>query len=488
MSALTQLEQIRQSTTAKPHALSVARTRLTQTLRAAATFPGALRTFRSGSLATGFVNDPVQDGDGGLVIDRRKCPNLGPDGQGDLPQEVVATLRGHLRPILTLRYPRLRLDTSKRGLLIRFNEPLASGEDPTVDLVVALNRVRDNALWIPNLDENRWDPSDPEKHKVLFTSGWETLRRTRRHVVRVAKAQIKQFSAPTVCSFHIATLAWESTVTAEPLDRALYRFYDYAATELSHRFTEDPAGVSEPIRVSNGDRAARHFRRIADAIGRAIDAGEDDRRVSEALGAFGVFWKLMPQLSGSSPSAIHQAFTAGTPLGVTASGRLTTEAENGNPVVKPTRAYGGLRVRQATGPWYGRFSDRLTFERGAKSRYPSLVSLTRRRGRGWEYRLVVNPPGSDSRRLTIEFPLQHPRLPIVRADGPASSPHRYEDGSLCMWYPSDPRDRRWVFSDGLVALIGCAQAHLSKEALWREWCEWPGSEVPHTTSGAHSAV
>ena len=154
----------------------------------------------------------------------------------------------------------------KRGLLVRFNEPLSSGEDSTVDLVVALNRVEALGLWIPNLDRNRWDPSHPERHVELFTSGWPELRQTRQHVVRVAKAHAKQFSEPAVCSFNIAALAWECIELAEPLDRALQRFFDYAATSLAQHLTADPAGVSAPIKVADRNRAVRRFRTVADAL------------------------------------------------------------------------------------------------------------------------------------------------------------------------------------------------------------------------------
>ena len=48
-----------------------------------------------------------------------------------------------------------------------------------------------------------------------------------------------------------------------------------------------------------------------------------------------------------------------------------------------------------------------------------------------------------------------------------------------MWYPKDPVDSRWVFVDGLLALIGLVMAHLFREAWWRETGEWVGEEVPH---------
>ena len=48
-----------------------------------------------------------------------------------------------------------------------------------------------------------------------------------------------------------------------------------------------------------------------------------------------------------------------------------------------------------------------------------------------------------------------------------------------MWYPKDPVRHRWIFKDGLLALIGQIHLHLIKEHLWRELGEWPGDEAPH---------
>jgi len=111
-------------------------------------------------------------------MDRRIFPDLGPDGGGDLPASLVEDLRKWIRPTLQEIYPNVVIRLMKRGLLIVVNEPLASGEDPSVDLVVALNRAEDNALWIPNLERDSWDPGHPERHVELFTAGGESLRRT----------------------------------------------------------------------------------------------------------------------------------------------------------------------------------------------------------------------------------------------------------------------------------------------------------------------
>ena len=316
MTALAQLEELRKKIAADPRSLREASDRLAAVLDAASKHPDALRTYRSGSLASRFTNRPVDDADGGLVIDRRKHPALGPDGGGELPRALVESVHGLIRPLLVEQYPCVRIEKMKRGLLVRFNEPLPSGEDPTVDLVVALNRVDAPGLWIPNLERNRWDPSDPERHVELFTSGWPELRHTRQHVVRVAKAHAKQFSEPAVCSFNIAALAWECIEIVEPLDRALRRFFDYAATSLAQQLTKDPAGVSTPIKVANRNRAVQRFRKVADALDLAIEAGDDDAKVSEIHAATGVFWKLIDPPS-SSIATIHQAITNGDPVSIT---------------------------------------------------------------------------------------------------------------------------------------------------------------------------
>ncbi len=77
-------------------------------------------------------------------------------------------------------------------------------------------------------------------------------------------------------------------------------------------------------------------------------------------------------------------------------------------------------------------------------------------------------------------------VPSVYADGPAESPHRYADGSLCMWYPWGPERARWTRRDGAAALLGYITAHLLREEWWRKTSEWVGDEVPHDGEEAGS--
>ena len=345
MNAHAMVDEIRQRVAARDESLREARQRRDRACQAAASFPGALRTYRAGSLATHFTNDPVSDADAGIVMDRRSRADLGPDGKGELPAQLVEEIRDHIRLQLARLYPDLRVERMKRGLLVRFNQPLRSDEDPTVDLVVALNRVVDDALWIPNLDRNRWDPSHPEKHVELFTAGAEGLRRTRRHVVRLAKAQVQQFDKPHLCSFNLAALAWECIQSAERIDLALWRFFNYAATELAKHLTKDPAGVSSPIRVDDRSLAVDRLARTTRGLRLAIDALDDEDKVQAALAAQGVFWKLVSPPMGRRADDVVSAVRVGAGVSVASGGVLVTgAASRGATAVKPTRAYGGCRV------------------------------------------------------------------------------------------------------------------------------------------------
>jgi len=69
--------------------------------------------------------------------------------------------------------------------------------------------------------------------------------------------------------------------------------------------------------------------------------------------------------------------------------------------------------------------------------------------------------------------------PSIIVDGPKESPHRYGERELCMWYPYDPKENRWIHSDGLLHLLVMIQAHLYREAWWRETDEWLGPQCEH---------
>lgn len=333
--AFTTIEGIRQQIAAHDDALAEARQRRSAVFEAAMSFPGVLRTSPTGSLATGFINHPVDDGDGVMVLDRRAHPDLGPDGGGELPKETIENVQNHIRPILRDAYPDVTVRKMKRGILVKFEEPLDDGQDPTVDLVVALNRSDDDALWIPNLDQDRWDASHPERHVELFTTGSMPLRRTRARVVRVAKAQVKQFSTPTLSSFNVAALAWEVIERSESLDMALQRFFSYAASEIAVHQTDDPAEVSGRIKLPEGlqrQTIVNRLERAADGLEQAIEAVDDEDKVLAALADVFPDYVEEPD-TNSERSALAKALRSGSAVSLPLSTRPTLAA----------RSYGGGR-------------------------------------------------------------------------------------------------------------------------------------------------
>jgi len=139
-----------------------------------------------------------------------------------------------------------------------------------------------------------------------------------------------------------------------------------------------------------------------------------------------------------------------------------------------TRRFIGKR---SGGPWFGDEKVRVLVEARALNYHPSLTSETIHHGR--RYSVVLAVPHYESRLIEILFHIESPNRPNVTADGPADSPHRYEDGRLCMWYPRDAISAKWVVKDGLLSLLGMTAAHLFREAWWRETGEWLGPEFDH---------
>jgi hypothetical protein len=145
------------------------------------------------------------------------------------------------------------------------------------------------------------------------------------------------------------------------------------------------------------------------------------------------------------------------------------------------------RGKRRSGPWWGDERRRLVFELGARRFFPELRgrSVKGARGEGRSYRVRLDVPGFDSRMVEILFSTKAMVYPRVYADGPDGSPHRYrvdgEESRLCIWYPDDPPERRWLFDDGLHRLLGLIAAHLFREAWWREYGEWLGPVSPHVT-------
>jgi hypothetical protein len=61
--------------------------------------------------------------------------------------------------------------------------------------------------------------------------------------------------------------------------------------------------------------------------------------------------------------------------------------------------------------------------------------------------------------------------------------HQNPNGSLCLWAPFDPPERRWWHGDGLKALVEIVRRHLLLELhWWRTGGEWAVEDAPHGLS------
>jgi hypothetical protein len=347
---LDTLNDVRRQNAAADPALGAARERRDTVLRIAERFPGTLRTYRSGSLATGLMNRPVTDGDGGVVLDRRVYAHLCPDGDNVGPLQIVEQMRAWVQDEVVDTYPNAKVAVMKRGLVVEVHEPLDEDQDPTVDLVVALNRKVDDAVWIPRIDwverSHRWDPAHPEKHVQLLLAGTKELVRSRAHVIRVGKAWKHQLDPEGMCSFLVTALGRECTTEPVALDMGMLTFFEYAADAIEAGPVDDPAHVSGPIKLEDEPGRAvvvQRLRGAGTALRTALDHDDDEAAVLEALApVFPDFVK--PPTASSSKAGLGAAIRSGTAaLGLPATG---TTLQSGTSVVhtaKRTQSFGASR-------------------------------------------------------------------------------------------------------------------------------------------------
>ncbi len=317
--------------------LETVRNRRGEVLSIVGRYKGSLRTYTSGSIAHRTANDDT-DADCGLVLDRRSYLELGPDGDGGAPNDIVEDVRCFIRDRLKQHHSEVAFRLTKRAIKITYNEPLPDDSDPSVDLIVALTRAS-GALWIPNLERKGWDASDPECHTRLLTTEPAGLRRLRSKVIRLAKAWNKQYSQPGLCSFNIEALALEAIKQEMSTADGLAALLDFGAKDLAKRRTPDPAGVSAPIKtLVDRETIAGRLKRTVETLNAAIESdSENDAR--DALAD--MYWVYIePSPGSSSKASFAQALRRGNSAINVIPGGIAVSSLKGIPL-KTTRAYGG---------------------------------------------------------------------------------------------------------------------------------------------------
>jgi hypothetical protein len=299
--------------------LAVARQRRNAITATARRFPGALRVFSSGSVAHGTVIFEVEDADGGVVLDRRSYQELGPDGHDVGPSAIVREMALFIYDELKADFPGLKYEMpGKRSIKFTFSDPV-KGQDPYVDLIVALTRAEGEGIWIPRLSDNSWDASDPEEHTRLLTSESivKDLRVHRAQTIRLIKACIKQDDYPVLSSFHIEARVLADVEKVRTVGESLERVFSKTAQALELGDTPDPAGVSDPIKLEvPRDRAVRRLRGLAESMAEALQHSGDKRRAQTALNR--VFPEFIDPPDSGGKGAIAAGLRGGPPSGAAA--------------------------------------------------------------------------------------------------------------------------------------------------------------------------
>ncbi len=460
-------------------AIDEARARRDLVKTAAMTYDGALSFIKSGSLAHFTANGTISDADGSLVLDRRTYHEYGPDGDGTGPTDLVTGVAEVIRDTVTQVYPNVYISTNhKRAIYFRFREPLPDGQDPTVDLVIGLNRKDEPGIWIPNLDDDNWDASDPAKHTEMVKERRRSTNHISSKVVRALKLFSKQWDQELLTSFHWTALMLEAYPKQKPLIEGVIDTLNHAVAALENGGTDDPAGVSGLIHLPTGRERSVVISRIRNAASNLQQArdvsGGDEAGLDETVELFGnVFTKSLANEALETATlkvrrnildrAIAQSSSSVTPV--------FTEAFNKRPVLN-TRAFVDPAPVKLVTPSID--MDLSWFEAGLDG--SSYFILHRKRD---DHSLVYTlniplPDQSKTQLVTIKVTGGDPR---VFAHGIKDLRHVNGDGSLCLWYPTDSSERRWTHNKGLVSLLDLVALHLYKESIFKETGVWLGEEV-----------
>lgn len=149
------------------------------------------------------------------------------------------------------------------------------------------------------------------------------------------------------------------------------------------------------------------------------------------------------------------------------------------------------------GPWFGVDPAWTGVVEGAALRdhAPHLTVERQRRRVTYRHRALRVPGRPTPADVRIEFWADAPAAdtfglppedyPTIWVDTDLSSPHRMPNGSLCLFFPDDPPEKRWIARrDGLDTLLVLVQDHLFAEEVWRlsggvAGGEWVLEQAPH---------
>jgi hypothetical protein len=164
----------------------------------------------------------------------------------------------------------------------------------------------------------------------------------RARIVRLAKAwNVSLDCGPVLSSFNLEALAQECITEVHDVDDGLAELFRYGAVEIADHDTEDPAGVSEPIRLpQDRDLAVERLERASALMTEALKHDDDDGVVRNALTV--LFPNDIEPVDNGSKASMAAAIAQGTQR----FGSKLAAATTAGHAVTRTRSFGGLRGNQ----------------------------------------------------------------------------------------------------------------------------------------------
>lgn len=203
------------------------------------------RVYVNGSIAHGDALSPLNDVDLGVILREPWATNE----RRHSPSRIMKHTCEVIETLASAHYPGLSADFTdqKRAVVVNFGSDTKKQHyEFTADVIVALDNTEDVGVFIPNLQRNTWDRSDPIKHSEIIRQANFATNSSFNAVVRIAKQWNRKVEQP-LSSWNIKALALSCILRPTPLLEGVHSFFRYARDTLSHGLTPDPAGIGPPI-------------------------------------------------------------------------------------------------------------------------------------------------------------------------------------------------------------------------------------------------
>ena len=454
-------------------------------------------SFLQGSLARGTMVSPLKDVDMVVCLDRNAYGRLldepsGPDQAMHLLQEA---LEAQLRP----DHPDLRFGTRKAHAL-----PIElGGNRPSFDLVPAFETTTDDDdVLIADRKDGRWERSNTRELIRVVSAANQSTNGILIHVVRMIKHAVRSKLHEGFPSLVLESVAIDVIPKSMSYAEACLLVFEKGVEMLGGPIF-DPTGHDnlalkiDEIELGFVVKAKQWFKERAKEARRARDSADIGNHIQSIAWWFSIFGPPFPAPpNAKSPKEAAKGLAFGADA------------------AKPTRAWRGSLVDPAVPISHlGRFfqsdlhmagmgleevmlSPNSVAEELEALECVDSISVKRVHKDRIVFQAVLLPYDLTSVFISQNYPIETINIVILSNGQIYSIPksgkgrrwkHRYYlynvPMHLCLWYPHDPTELRWLWKDGLKEYVRIVARHLICEEYWRRTGQWPLEDAPH---GYHS--